>query len=416
MNDINDNKKTKPQLINELRELRLKLNKAQARQSVPKPLKNDQDSQQLKLLGMLSGGIAHSFNNILTALIGNIALAKMYAKPGLEVFDVLVEAEKASIKAKNLAHQILTFSRTGVLIRNVISFRKLINDSVAFTLSGSNKSLNFTMPDDLWMIEANEGQITQAINSLIIYAEQSIPDGSEIRINVENVVLGIKDPFKLRAGKYLKTTLQLQDFVINEEDIQYLSDLDFLISSGEKNLGLAAAHFLIKRHNGHIAIESQKGTGTTFSVLIPAYEGQQTAAKDEIKASVITENKGRVLVMDDEEIVRTVIRRMLAQCGYEADFAKNSSEAIHMFKQSKTSEHPYNAVIVDLVIAGGEGGETTIKKLLEIDPKVRAIVSSGSLNDPIMADFKKYGFKALLPKPYRLDDISQVLNEVIGER
>jgi len=413
MNDINDNNKTKPQLINELKELRLKLDKAEYMHAGYKPLENDQDSQQLKLLGMLAGGIAHSFNNILTALIGNIALAKMYAKPGLEVFDILVEAENATIRAKNLAQQILTFSRTGVLIRNVISFRKLINNSVSFTLNGSNKILNFTMPDDLWMIEADEDQISQAINSLIIYAEQSISEGSEIRINVENIILGINNSFKLRAGKYLRTNLQLKDLVIHGEDIRYLSDPEFVISSGGKNLGLAAAHFLIKKHNGHIEIESKEGTGTTFSVFIPAYEGQQTAAKDEIKAADLSENRGRVLVMDDEEIVRTVMRRMLAQCGYEADFAKNSSETITLFKESKGSGHPYNAVIVDLVMAGGE---VTIKKLLEIDPDVRAIVSSGYSNDPIMANFRKYGFKSLLPKPYRLEEISQVLNQVIGER
>jgi CheY-like chemotaxis protein len=416
MNDANDNKKTKKQLIDELRELRLKLEKAEAKQSGIKPAENGQDSQQVKLLGMLAGGIAHSFNNMLTALIGNISLAKMYAKPGLEVFDILAEAEKATIRAKSLAHQILTFSRTGVLIRKVISFGKIINDSVSYALSGSNKRLKFVMPDDLWMIEADESQISQAINSLLIHVEQSIPEGSEIRIIVENVILGISNSFQLKAGRYLKTFLQIKDVVINGEDIRYLSDPEFAIGSGGKNLGLAAAHFLLKRHNGHIAIESKEDAGTTFFIFLPAYEGRQTAAKDEIKSSFVSENRGRVLVMDDEEIVRTVTRRMLAQCGYEADFAKNSSEAIVLYQQSKATGRTYNAVIIDLIIEGSEGGEETIKKLLEIDPDVSAIVSSGYSNDPIMADFRKYGFKSLLPKPYRLEEISQVLNKVIGER
>lgn len=416
MNDMNDSKKTKDQLISELKQLRLKLEKAESIQSVQKSPESAQDSQQLKLLGMIAGGIAHSFNNVLTVLVGNISLAKMYAKPGLEVFDILVEAEKATIRAKNLAQQILTFSRTGVMVRNVISFRKLINDSASFILSGSNKNLKLNIPDDLWLIEADEGQISQAINSLIIYAEQVISERSEIIINVENVILGKSNSFELNPGKYLKTTVQLQDFVIHDKDIRHLSDPDFVNNSRGKDLGLAAAHFLIKRHNGHIAVESKEKTGTTFTVFILAYEGQQQTVKDEIEASAFTANRGKILVMDDEEVVRTVTRRMLAQCGYEADFAKNSSEAIDMFKQSKVSGEPYNAVIIDLVIAGGIGGEETIKKLLEIDPKVRAIVSSGYSNDPILVNFRKYGFKSMLPKPYRLEEISQVLKKVIGAK
>lgn len=372
-----------------------------------------QKTAKLESLGMLAGGIAHNFNNILTAVTGNIALAKMYAKPGMEVFDIFTEVEKAALRAKNLIQQLLVFSKGGVPIKKVTSIDKLIKDSVGFSLSGSNVRCEFFIPDNLWNVEADEEQISQVINSLVINAHQSMPEGGVIRISFENIIISEVNVFPLKGGKYIKISIKDEGTGIAEENLQKVFDPYFTTKEEGSGLGLAAAYSIVKKHDGHITVESRLGAGTTFFIYIPAYDEEVKTLKDEGKTTFTGEDRGRILVMDDEEIVRTVVGRMLAQCGYEADFAKDGDEAISLYKKAKASGQPFDAVVIDLIIPGGTGGKEAVKRLLEIDPDVRAVVSSGYSNDPVMANFRDYGFKSFLPKPYKIEELCEVLRRVI---
>jgi len=375
-----------------------------------------QKAQKLESLGILAGGIAHDFNNILTAITGNISLAKMYAKPGLEIFDILTEVEKAALRAKNLTKQLLTFSKGGTPIKKTMPIAKLIKDSASFALSGSNIRCEFSISNNLWLVGADEGQISHVVNNLIINAQQAMPEGGIISISAENIKIGSGPLIPLRDGKYVKISIQDQGIGIPEEHLQKIFDPYFTTKQEGSGLGLATAYSIIKKHDGHIAAESKLGVGTTFHIYLPASEEKIPTIKDKMEVPSTIRDRGKVLVMDDDEIVRIVVGRMLGQCGYEADFAEDGAEAIELYKKAKESGEPFDAVIIDLIIPAGMGGKEVIKKLLEIDPDIKAIVSSGYSEDPLMADFKGYGFREALAKPYELPDLRQVLHRVITDR
>ncbi|MDO9289143.1 MAG: PAS domain S-box protein [Thermodesulfovibrionales bacterium] len=372
-----------------------------------------QKAQKLESLGILAGGIAHDFNNILTAITGNISLAKMYAQPGLEVFDILTEVEKASLRAKNLTTQLLTFSKGGIPVKRLSSITKLIKDSTGFALSGSKVKCEISTPDDLWPVEIDEGQISQVIHHMIINAQQAMPEGGIIKVKAENITTDAEQPLPLKGGKYLKISIKDHGIGISEEHLAKIFDPYFTTKQKGSGLGLASAYSIIKKHEGHITAESKLGEGTTFYIYLPASEKKIPIVKD-TGISPAGRGKGKVLVMDDDDIVRLVVGRMLGQCGYEAEFAEDGEGAIELYKKAKESGAPFDAVIIDLIIPAGMGGKEAIKKLIEIDPAIRAIVSSGYSDDPVMSNFKEYGFKDAMAKPYEIADLRQMLHKVIA--
>lgn len=372
-----------------------------------------QKAQKLESLGILAGGIAHDFNNILTAITGNISLAKMYAKPGLEVYDILTEVEKASLRAKNLTTQLLTFSKGGIPVKKLTSITKLIKDSASFALSGSNVKCEISIQDNLWPAEIDEGQVSQVIHHLIINAQQAMPQGGIIRLNAENIVLDKGHPLPLNVGKYIKISLYDEGIGIPQEYLLKIFDPYFTTKQEGSGLGLATAYSIIKKHDGYITVESKLGAGTTFSVYLPASETEIPISKDTVTLTPAGKGKGKILVMDDDEIVRIVVGRMLSQCGYEAEFAEHGEGAIELYKKAKESGAPFDAVIIDLVIPAGMGGKDAMQKLLELDPDIKAIVSSGYSDDTVMSDYRKYGFKGSLAKPYEITDLRQMLHNVI---
>ena len=372
-----------------------------------------QKAQKLESLGILAGGIAHDFNNILTAITGNISLAKMYAQPGLEVFDILTEAEKASLRAKNLTTQLLTFSKGGIPVKRLSSIPKLIKDSCSFALSGSKIKCEISSPDNLWPVEIDEGQISQVIHHMIINAQQAMPEGGIIKVKAENISADAEHPLPLKGGKYLKISIKDHGIGISEEHLAKIFDPYFTTKQEGSGLGLASAYSIIKKHDGHITAESKLGEGTTFYIYLPASEKKIPIVKD-IMASPAGRGKGKVLVVDDDDTVRLVVGRMLGQCGYEAEFAEDGDKAIDLYKKAKATGQPFDAVIIDLIIPAGMGGKEAIKKLIEIDPDVRAIVSSGYSDDPVMSNFKEYGFKDAMAKPYEIAELRQMLHKVIS--
>ena len=368
-------------------------------------------ADKLESLGVLSGGIAHDFNNILTSILGNISIARMFAKPGDKIFERLEEAENDCMRARVLTQKILTFSRGGAPIMKTAFISELLRDSAGFALSGSNVRCEFSIPDDLWRIEVDEGQIAQAISNLIINASQAMPGGGVINLLAENIVVDERQGIPLNNGGYVKISVTDHGIGIPKEHFQQIFDPYYTTKRGGSGLGLAIAYSIVKRHNGYIDVKSIPGKETTFSIYLPASPKEALAEKE--SGEKIRGGKGKILVMDDEKMIRDVVGDMLGILGYEAEFAKDGAEAVELYKKAEQSVRPFDAVIMDLTVPGGMGGKEAVRKLAEIDPEVKAIVSSGYSDDPVMADFRKYGFSNVVAKPYNIKELGDALYEVL---
>jgi len=368
-------------------------------------------ASKLESVGILAGGIAHDFNNILTAIIGNVSLAKLYDHPDGKVSGALTKVEAAALQAKKLTQQLLTFARGGTPIMQTTSIAELITESVYFTLRGSNVNCDFFIPENLWFVDVDEGQMSQVINNLIINADQAMPGGGTITVSAENIIIGEKHALPINEGEYVKITIKDRGIGISKEHLERIFDPYFTTKQKGSGFGLAITYSIISKHSGHITVESEVGGGTTFSIYLPA-SFEEIPLKEEMEKKVVS-GSGKILVMDDEEVVRDVAGEMLKQIGYEVEFARDGAEAIELYNGAKDSGNAFDAVILDLTVPGGMGGIEAIKKLLEIDPEVKAIVSSGYSNDPVMANFSEYGFSEVVPKPYELQKVGEVVRKVL---
>ncbi|MBI4962996.1 MAG: response regulator [Desulfomonile tiedjei] len=368
--------------------------------------------QKLESLGLLAGGIAHDFNNILMAVLGNINLAKMYSTPGDKIYERLLEAERGTRRAESLTQQLLTFSKGGAPVKKVGPIVSLLKECAGFSLPGSNVRLEFAVPEDLWPVEVDEGQIAQVMNNLVINADQAMPDGGLVRISAENIVVGPQHGLALSDGKHVKISIADIGMGIPPEHIHRIFDPYFTTKQKGSGLGLAVSYSIVQAHGGLITVESKLSAGTTFHVFLPAKE-QKTAEQQRVEP-IKFEARGRVLIVDDEDMVRTVAQEMLQHIGYEVEGARDGREAIILYRKSIEDSKPFSAVVMDLTIPGGMGGKETIKELIKIDPAVKAIVSSGYANDPIMGQFQSYGFQGVVCKPYDVDDLAAVLGRVIN--
>jgi PAS domain S-box-containing protein len=371
--------------------------------------------EKLESIGLLAGGIAHDFNNILTAIVGNIRLASMYAGTDDKIVDLLSAAEKASLRATDLTQQLLTFAKGGAPIKEVARVSEVVRQCACFALRGSNVRCDFDLPDDLWMVEIDEGQIGQVIDNLVINADQAMPDGGVVTIIGENISIGSKQESgtSLARGDYVKLTVIDSGCGIPKEDLTKVFDPYFSTKSTGSGLGLTSSYSIIKQHDGVITVESEVGVGTRFHIYLPASPGRELSKTEPDEGA--TAGVGRILVVDDEEVIRDVTRDALTLLGYSAECVVDGMQAVELYRRELERGTPFHVVIMDLTIPGGMGGKATMERLLEIDPDVKAIVSSGYSNDPIMAAYGEYGFKGIVPKPYNIDQLSRVLREVLGD-
>ena len=374
--------------------------------------------EKLESIGVLAGGIAHDFNNILTAILGNISLASMEAAPGSDLQNSLEQAEKASLRAKDLTVQLLTFSRGGAPVKKLASLTGLLKDTAGFALRGSNVKCHFSIPADLWHAEIDSGQVSQVIHNLVINAQQAMPAGGSIEISAENIDLSktqsLGRGLPLEAGDYIRIAVTDHGTGIPIENLEKIFDPFFTTKQKGSGLGLATSFSIARQHGGHISVESEVGAGSTFYLYLPA-SVQTSGPKEDKKEAAKPAGKARILVMDDEHGVRDIAGRMLQHLGYrDVEFAKDGAEAIKLYKAAMKSGHPFTACILDLTIAGGMGGELTIKKLLKMDPEVKAIVSSGYVDDDVIAKYGDYGFSGMVAKPYTLEQLRKALQDVIG--
>jgi PAS domain S-box-containing protein len=373
---------------------------------------------KIESVGVLAGGIAHDFNNILAAILGNVSLAKIFTRPeNKQIYEKLSDAEKAILRAKDLTQQLLTFSKGGSPIKKTLSMGAILTDSSRFALTGSPVRCEYELADDLYPVDIDEGLMHQVINNIVINAEQAMPQGGIITIGAVNIVFDERSRMGglvLEKGKYIKISIEDHGIGIQKEHIDKIFDPYFTTKQRGSGIGLATTYSIIKKHEGNITVDSIPGKGTIFHIYLKASEKQLEIRSDNIENPLC--GKGRVLIMDDEEMVASTTSEILASLGYSVASARDGREAVEQYQKANESGIPFDAVILDLTVPGGMGGEETIKKLLEIDPSVKAIVSSGYSNNPIMSEFRKYGFSGIVTKPFHIRELSEVINMVIGTR
>ncbi|HJX03591.1 MAG TPA: PAS domain S-box protein, partial [Dehalococcoidia bacterium] len=374
--------------------------------------------QKLESVGILAGGIAHDFNNILTAILGNISLARMEIPPGDEVGNALQEAEKASMRAKDLTQQLLTFARGGAPVRKLTSAEELIRETAAFTLRGSNVQCQFSLPADLWQVNIDTGQISQVISNLVINARQSMPMGGSLQIVAENITLtkeqSLGKSLPLEQGDYLRITVVDHGTGIPSSHLNKIFDPYFTTKQTGSGLGLATSYSIVRNHGGYISVESKVATGSKFYVYLPASR-ERASTVDSRRDTIAVSVGGKVLVMDDEQVVREVAGRMLQKIGFmQVEYAADGAEAIARYQAARDAGQGFALVVLDLTIPGGMGGREVMQRLTEIDPAVKAIVSSGYADESITAEYARYGFKGIIPKPYTLEQMREAVAKVLA--
>ena len=377
-----------------------------------------QKARKLESIAALSGGIAHDYNNLLTVIIGNISLIQSYMDSEDIIYRMLSEAYEASMIAKSLTQKLITFSKGGSPIKETARLSPLVKSATEFTLSGSNIKCEFFIPDDLYLVEIDKTQISQAIHNLVMNAREAMPEGGTISVTAQNIIVPRKTP-TLHKGKHVKISISDQGIGIPAENLDKVFDPYFSTkqrgTQKGMGLGLSICHSIIEKHSGDVMIESKVGVGTTISILLPASAEKKLEQKttQAARLDVPVLGRGRVLVMDDEKMIVKLTSLILSRLGYEAEFAADGSEAIDMYQAAMATDRPYDAVILDLTVRGGMGGKEAIRNLITMDPEVKGIVASGYSDDPVMEDYQKYGFKGVVVKPFSIYELSEKLNQVL---
>ncbi len=369
-------------------------------------------SQKLESVKLLAAGIAHDFNNLLTAILGNLSLSRRDPTLSDRARDRLGDAEKATDRARSLTQQLLTFSSGGAPVRGSVDLRRLVTESAAFALRGSNVSLETEFDAELQPVFADRGQIAQVVQNLVINADQAMPRGGTLSIHASNFTVEPESALPLRPGSYVRVSVRDQGVGIPQQHLSGVFEPFYSTKSHGSGLGLAVCLSILQRHGGHIDVDSEPGVGTEFRFYLPVAVG--THSETGVKASSPPRGAGRILVMDDEEMIRELAQNMLASLGYEVDTAREGREALEKVEQAAAQGKPYDAVILDLTVRGGVGGQETVGRIAERFPDLPAIVSSGYSTDPVLADFASYGFRAAIPKPYDLHTAAETLAKVLA--
>jgi len=371
--------------------------------------------QKLESIGTLAGGIAHDFNNLLQAILGNIQLAKRVLNPEDKPFSWLTSAEKAGDQAKDLSYRLLTFAKGGEPFKQVTAITRLLRETVQLALSGSNISAEFVLDENLYSLEIDEGQMKQVISNIVINATEVMPRGGRITVTAHNLPALRGTNLPLQGRNYVHISVEDQGIGIAPKNLPKVFDPYFTTkgmgSEKGKGLGLTICHSIITRHDGLISIESTPGVKTIVHIYLPEADESCKALQD--SPTIMEPRKERILLMDDEDFVRDVTSEMLVQLGYEVQLAKDGDEAIETYAKALEKGVLFDAVILDLTIPGGTGGDEAILKLLEIDPNVKGILSSGYADNNVMNDFREFGFKGVISKPFNFDELASVIANTV---
>ena len=367
---------------------------------------------KLESVGVLAGGIAHDFNNILAAILGNVSLIKTLTDVNDKRSKFLEELEKASMRARGLTQQLLTFSKGGEPVKEVTAIAEVIRDSAQFVLRGSNIRCDFIFADDLWNAEIDAGQISQVIQNIIVNSRFAMPDGGIITVGCRNVTPDPSAAESLAGKNCLEIRISDNGPGIPEGLRERIFDPYFTTKNKGSGLGLAITHSIIRKHQGTISVSSTPQSGTTFTILLPA-SLSEPAVKEPPAMEPVTDQSGKtVMIMDDEESLREITAEMLNHLGYTAVTAADGQEAVERYRQHLDSEIPIDLVIVDLTVPGGMGGKEAAEQILAMDPNARLVVASGYSHDRIMANYASFGFCGFLAKPYKLNELQMILRKI----
>ncbi len=368
-------------------------------------------AQKLESVGVLAGGIAHDFNNILQVIRGNALMAKANMDDKENVHLCLTAIEKAVAHAVSLTSQLLTFSKGGTPVTEATSIQELVEESVAFALRGSNVAYTLDFADHLHFVEVDSDQINQVIHNLILNATQAMPQGGTVTISVRNTRITDRNAPRsgLKTGDYVKISISDQGVGMSEEVLEKIFDPYFTTKQEGSGLGLASCYSIVSKHGGFIEAESVRGQGSTFTIYLPAshrwpkpHETQEWSYKLQAK----------VLLMDDDFMVRDTASRMLQKIGCEVVVVSDGAEAVKQYLWAEETDHPFDLVIFDLTVPGGMGGKEAIAALQKHDPAIKAIVASGYSHDPIMADPNTYGFQGVISKPFDMKELVKTILQV----
>lgn len=373
-------------------------------------------AKKLEASGILAGGIAHDFNNLLAVILGNVNMLQQYMRPDSPCIKLLADAEKAALRASDLTRRFITFATGDTPLKRVTSVEKVIQDAVSLACSGTNVQCQYSLSDDLWKVEIDEGQMSQAVYNMILNAREAMPSGGIISITGENIDAGsIGAPAELpvKTGHYVRISIHDDGVGIDEAHKDKIFDPYF--STKNKGvqkgmgLGLAIAHSIINKHEGYIVVGSRTGSGTTFQIYLRAF--RMALPEQDVPGN--GRHACRILLMDDEKLMRDMVGQMLLHLGYDVQVAADGSEAVEIYSRAQESGNPFHGVILDLTVKGGMGGLEALKALKQYDPRTKAIVSSGYSQDPVIAHFKEYGFCGAIGKPYSLEKLKKVMNGVL---
>jgi PAS domain S-box-containing protein len=371
-------------------------------------------SSKLEAVGILAGGIAHDFNNILTVVLGNVTLAEMDTAHDSSVRRMLHDAKRATLRARDLTQQLLTFAKGGDPVRAAIALPELLKESAEFAMHGAKSRCEFELETDLWPANADKGQLGQVMQNLVINAVQAMPQGGLVRIRAGNCSLLAGSVAALPAGDYVKISVSDTGTGIAPEHLTKIFDPYFTTKQQGSGLGLATVYSILRKHQGHIEVESRLGEGTTFQLWLPAAEHAENSEPPMPAPPAAIRVK--VLFMDDEDPIREMAQMFLGRLGSEVVCAADGAAAVQAYRAAMETGKPFDVVVMDLTVPGGMGGREAMEQLLKLDPNVCAIVSSGYSRDPVLGSYRQHGFRGILPKPYGLDRLREVIAEVLERR
>jgi len=369
-------------------------------------------ASKLQSVGLLAGGIAHDFNNLLTVIMGNVAVLKHAIPVEGEPAACLLEAERAVLRAKDLTQQLLTFARGGDPVRTAVHLPETIMEASAFAVRGSSVRCEFDLAPDLRPADADRGQIAQVVQNLVLNAVQAMPGGGVVRIAACNETV-TDGSAPVADGDYVRLTVADSGCGIAPENLERIFDPYFTTKKQGSGLGLATVYSIIKKHRGTIAVASDRASGATFRILLPASR-RAPVSRSPAAVAVPTRLHGRILLMDDEEPIRKVGGRLLSRLGLAVETAADGAAAVELFRAALGEGRPFDVVMLDLTVPGGMGGLEALRRMRELAPGVRAVVSSGYSNDMAMGEYRTHGFVGMIAKPYRIDDCVKTLGEVLA--
>ena len=365
---------------------------------------------KLESLGILAGGIAHNFKNLLTSMSLSVELAQMSPEKADKHLKKIMNSIQ---QATALATRFQTFSTGGEPVKQTLMVEKIINEALSIALSGSNVIYDFHIDEGLNLITADPKQLNEVFMNLFINAEQAMPKGGKIIINASNVDITDSKLFSFE-GSYVKISVTDQGNGIARDDLNNIFTPFFTTKESGNGLGLSTVHFIIKKHDGHISVNSKEGEGTTFDIYLPAVFDSEVAFEDEIDSNLSFDKKIKILLMDDDKDILRNFSEIAKLLKINITFAHNGYEAIDAFEE-QFQNSPFDLVILDLTIKGSNmGGEEILQQLKDIDSTVKSIVFSGHSTKPIVANYEEYGFDGRLEKPIRINDFIREVDRVIN--